>query len=150
MKRICIISDTHGLLRDEVKAELSASDIIIHAGDIDTNAAFQTLLQYGELHAVLGNNDFGLARYLPRSLTVEIEGVRFFVVHDKNDIPTQLKNVDVVICGHSHKYEEKMVNGILLLNPGSCGKRRFDLGISMCRMYVNEGAYCYEKIVIGV
>ncbi|MDF2838680.1 MAG: phosphoesterase, family [Evtepia sp.] len=149
MKRICIISDTHGLLRDEVKAELMASDIIIHAGDIDTNSVLQTLLQYGELHIVRGNNDCGWAAHLPECLAIAIEGVRFFIVHDKKDIPYDLMDTDVVIYGHSHMFAEKMVDGMLLLNPGSCGKRRFNLEITMCRMYVNEGSYHYEKIVIA-
>ena len=149
MKRICILSDTHNLLRDEVKAELAAADIILHAGDINSITVLQTIKQYGKLYAVRGNNDNKLAEYLPKTLSVTIEGINFFIVHNKLDIPKYLKDIDIVIYGHSHKYEEEVINGILYLNPGSCGKRRFDLGISLCRMFVDAGTYKNEIIVIA-
>ncbi|WP_206458117.1 metallophosphoesterase family protein [Anaerovorax sp. IOR16] len=148
MKRIAIISDTHGLLRDEVKEELEASDIVIHAGDINTDSIVQELKGYGELYIVRGNNDKDWAEYLPKLLAVTIEGVQFLIVHNKKDIPENLTDIDVVIYGHSHKYDEKVRDGILLLNPGSCGKRRFDLEISMCRMYIDQDSYTYEKIIL--
>lgn len=70
------------------------------------------------------------------------------IVHNKKDIPKDLTDIDVVVYGHSHKFESKMLDGILFLNPGSCGKRRFDLEISMCRMIVDGGRYHHEKVVI--
>lgn len=149
MKRICILSDTHDMLRDEVKAELAEADIILHAGDIHSNNLLQTMKQYGELYAVCGNNDKDWAEYLPQTLYVSIEGIRFFIVHNKKDIPEQLENVDIVIYGHSHKYEEEIINGILYLNPGSCGRRRFNLELTLCRMIVSGGTYKNEKIRIA-
>ncbi len=74
--------------------------------------------------------------------------MRFFIVHNKKDIPPNLTDVDVVVFGHSHKYSAEIMNGVLFLNPGSCGKRRFDLQITMCRMTVDAGDYQYEKITI--
>lgn len=148
MKRVSILSDTHGLLRDEVKAELATSDIIIHAGDINTDSMVQELKGYGELYVVQGNNDKDWADYLPKILNITIEGVRFLIVHNKKDIPKNLVDIDVIIYGHSHKYDAKVSDGILLLNPGSCGKRRFDLEITMCRMCVDQGSYEYEKIIV--
>ena len=97
---------------------------------------------------VRGNNDKEWAEALPKSIAVTIEGVRFFIVHDKKDIPKFLTNVDVVVYGHSHKYSAEIVKGVLFLNPGSCGKRRFDLEITMCRMTVEAGSYRYEKVMI--
>lgn len=148
MKRICILSDTHNLLRDEVKAELAAADVILHAGDINSPATLEAIKQYGELYAVRGNNDKEWAEHLPESLTVTLEGVTFFVIHHKKDIPKQLEGIDIVVYGHSHQYEEQATAGILYLNPGSCGRRRFHLEISLCRMFVHEGAYHNERVVI--
>lgn len=148
MKKILIISDTHGLLRDEVRAELNSADFIIHAGDIDTPAVFESLKKYGELYIVRGNNDKSWADALPEILALTIEGVRLLIVHNKKDIPADLSGINVVIYGHSHKFDAKVIDGVLWLNPGSCGKRRFDLEISMCRMYIDQSTYHYEKVVI--
>lgn len=148
MKRIAILSDTHGLLRDEVKEELRQADIILHAGDINTQTIVDEMKKAAPLYIVRGNNDKEWAEEIPKTCTVTIEGVTFFLVHNKKDIPMDLTGVDIIIVGHSHKYEEKEVDGRLLLNPGSCGKRRFDLEITMCRMIVEEGTYKLEKLVI--
>lgn len=148
MKHIAILSDTHGLLREQVVAELAMADCIIHAGDINNQFTATSLQQYGETYMVRGNNDKDWAEALPKSLTITIEDVRFFIVHNKKDIPKDLSSVDVVIYGHSHKYSVELVNGVLMLNPGSCGKRRFRLDITMCRMTVDAGSYQYEKVVI--
>ena len=148
MKHIAILSDTHGLLREQVIAELITADCIIHAGDINTPVIVQSMMEHRETYVVRGNNDKDWAEEMPKSLAVTIEGVRFFIVHNKKDIPINLTNVDVVVYGHSHKYSAEVINGVLFLNPGSCGKRRFDLDITMCRMTVEAGSYDYEKVVI--
>jgi putative phosphoesterase len=148
MKKISIISDTHGLLRDEVKVELDSTNYIMHAGDINTPSVLQSLKEYGELYIVRGNNDKCWADDLPEILILTIEGVRFLIVHNKKDIPIDLSDIDVVIYGHSHKFDAKVIDGVLWLNPGSCGKSRFDLEISMCRMYIDQGTYHYEKVII--
>ncbi len=148
MKQIAILSDTHGLLREPVIAELAEADCSIHAGDINTPYIVESIRQFGETYVVRGNNDKEWAEALPKSITVTIEGVRFFIVHNKKDIPKYLINVDVVVYGHSHKYSAEVIKGVLFLNPGSCGKRRFDLEITMCRMTVDAGHYQYEKVKI--
>jgi putative phosphoesterase len=148
MKHIAILSDTHGLLREEVRVHLAAADCIIHAGDIDNSLIYHEMERLGEIYAVRGNNDKNWAENLPESITVTIEGVCFFIVHNKKDVPEDLSNIDVVIYGHSHKYFQEMIDGVLFLNPGSCGKRRFDLDFTMCRMTVNAGQYEFEKISI--
>lgn len=149
MKHIAIISDTHGLLREQVMAELAKADCTIHAGDMDTPDVISTMRQFGETYFVRGNNDKDWAENLPRSITIEIEGVNIFVVHNKKDVPKNLTNIDVVIYGHSHKYSAQVVEGVLYLNPGSCGKRRFGLDLTMCRMTVDAGEYEFEKICIS-
>ncbi|MBE5984945.1 metallophosphoesterase family protein [Lacrimispora sp. AGF001] len=148
MKHIAIISDTHGLLREQVMAELDAADCIIHAGDINTPYIADYVRQSGETYMVRGNNDMDWAKDLPASIAVTIEGVRFFIVHNRKDVPKRLPDVDVVIYGHSHKYSSEVIDGILYLNPGSCGKRRFHLEITMSRMTVEAGQYQYEKVII--
>ncbi len=148
MKQIAIISDTHGLLREHVITELAAADYTIHAGDINNPSILKTMEGLGKSYVVRGNNDRGWADALPNNLTITLEGVRFFIVHNKRDIPGDLINIDVVIYGHSHKYSSEVVNGVIFLNPGSCGKRRFNLEITMCRMTVDNGSYQYEKVVI--
>ena len=148
MKNIAIISDTHGLLREQVIAELDAADCIIHAGDINTPYIADCVRQLGETYMVRGNNDMDWANDLPSSISVTIEGVRFFIVHNRKDVPHHLSEVDVVIYGHSHKYSSEVINGVLYLNPGSCGKRRFNLEITMSQMTIEAGQYQYEKVII--
>lgn len=87
-------------------------------------------------------------RTCPKGLTDTIDGVFFYIVHNKKDVPKDLNGVDVVVYGHSHKYSAEVVDGVLWLNPGSCRKRRFDLEIAMCRMTVDDGHYQFEKVVI--
>ena len=86
MKHILILSDTHGLLREEVKALLAQADVVIHAGDINTPTIVDALRQCGECYIVRGNNDKEWAADLPHSLTFTVEGIRFFLVHNKKDV----------------------------------------------------------------
>ena len=148
MKRIVILSDTHGLLRPEVLGYLSQADAIIHGGDINTQAIVDALQGSAPLYIVRGNNDKEWAKNLPHSLTFSIEGVRFFLVHNKRDVPADLSDVDVVVYGHSHKYACEERNGVLWLNPGSCGRRRFDQEITFAVMTAEGGQFQVEKVTI--
>ena len=148
MKRIIVLSDTHGLLRPEVLEYLPQADAIIHGGDINTRAIVDKLMEYASLYIVRGNNDKEWAENLPRSLTFTIEGVRFFLVHNKKEMPSDLSNVDVVIYGHSHKYACEERDGVLWLNPGSCGRRRSDQEITFAIITVADGYVQVEKIVV--
>lgn len=148
MKRFIVLSDTHSLLRPEVLDCLSQADIIIHGGDINTQAIADRLREYAPLYIVRGNSDKEWAEDLPQSLTFSVEGVRFFLVHNKKDIPPDLSDTDVVIYGHSHKYACEKRDGVLWLNPGSCGRRRFDQEITFAVMTVDNGRTQAEKVVI--
>ena len=148
MKRIVILSDTHGLLRPEVLDHLSQADAIIHGGDINTQAIVDTLQGFAPLHIVRGNNDREWAENLPHSLTFTIESIRFFLVHNKRDVPPDLSDVDVVVYGHSHKYACENRSGVLWLNPGSCGRRRFDQEITLAVMIAEGGQFQVEKVTI--
>lgn len=147
-KKIGIISDTHGLLRPEVMEILKTCDCIFHGGDINKPEILDQLRPLASIYAVRGNNDKEWAEGLARTLRFSIEGVEFFMTHNKKDVAWNLENVQVVIFGHTHKYLEQNIDGRLWLNPGSCGRRRFDQEITMAVMTVEDGKYQIEKIVI--
>ena len=148
MKHIVILSDTHGLLRPEVLEYLTQADIIIHGGDINTQAIVDKLRECAPLYIVRGNNDKDWAEGLPHDLTFNIECTRIFLVHNKKDIPADLSDIDVIIYGHSHKYACEERDGILWLNPGSCGRRRFNQEITFAVMDIDAGRVQVEKVVI--
>lgn len=148
-KKIGIISDTHGLLRPEVLEILKDCDCIFHGGDINKPEILDTLGKMGSLYAVRGNNDKDWAEGLSRTLKFRVEGVNFFMTHNKKDVAWDLGDTDIVIFGHTHKYFEKETDGRLWLNPGSCGPRRFDQEITMILMEVDGGKYRFQKKVIA-
>lgn len=147
--RVGIISDTHGLLREEVIDYLKTCDYIVHAGDIDKEDVLNKLEDIAPVYVVRGNNDKNeWLNKLPKDLYFKIGNIRFYMVHDKKDIPANLKPVDIIIFGHSHKYFCEKIEDILLLNPGSCGKRRFKLSINFVIMTIKNNIYDIEKIDI--
>ena len=147
-KRVGIISDTHGLLRPEVLDILKNCDCILHAGDVNKPEILDTLRLIGNIYVVRGNNDKDWAEGLAQTLTFSIEGVKFFMVHNKKDVAWELGDTDIVVFGHTHKYFEKIIDDRLWLNPGSCGRRRFDQEITMAVMEIEDGKYTVEKVVI--
>lgn len=146
--KIAILSDTHGLLRPQVLEHLKIADVILHGGDINKQSIVDELQKYAPLYVVRGNNDREWAETLPHDLTVNLGGLNFFMVHNKKEIPASLASVDVVVFGHSHKYLQEEKNGILWLNPGSCGPRRFHQEITMMMADVSEEKITVEKITI--
>lgn len=147
-KRIGVLSDTHGLLRPEVLSALSGCDAIIHGGDINKPEILERLQQIAPVYVVRGNNDKEWAEHLPLTLTFQIEQCRFFLVHNKKQVPQDLTGIDAVIFGHSHKYFAQEIDGRLWLNPGSCGKRRFDQEITLAILTVDGASLSVEKIDI--
>lgn len=147
-KRIAVLSDTHGLLRPEVLDAIAGCDAIIHGGDISKPEIIDRLKEIAPVYVVRGNNDKEWAEHLPVTLTFQIEDCRFFLVHNKKEVPKDLTDIDAVIFGHSHKYSEQVIDGRLWLNPGSCGKRRFDQEITLAILTVDGSVLSVEKIVI--
>ena len=145
---LIILSDTHGLLRPAVLELLTSADVILHAGDINSQAVVDKLSSFAPLYVVRGNNDREWAGDIPHDLTVTLEGVRFYMVHNKKDVPAELDSADVVVFGHSHKYSEEQRGDVLWLNPGSCGPRRFHQEITLMRAQVSGGSIQVEKIVL--
>lgn len=147
--KIGFISDTHGLLRDEVKGNLQGCDYIFHGGDIGDKIILDQLQHMGRVYAVRGNNDRGAwAKTLPLDLSVTIDGMTFYLVHDQKNIKTNMDDIDVIIFGHSHKYEHRIIEGIVYLNPGSCGKKRFSLPLTLATGETHEKKLDIKKIDI--
>lgn len=153
MHRIGIISDTHGLLRPEVEEALQGCEAILHGGDINKPEILDKLNRIAPTYVVRGNNDKDWAKELPVTLSVSLCGIRFYMVHNKKHIPKweeDLKDVDIIVYGHSHRYEEKQEDGRLWLNPGSCGPRRFTQPITLAVLAVGEdGVYQVEKVEVA-
>lgn len=146
--KIVILSDTHGLLRPRVVEYLKTADVILHAGDINKPDIVEQLRQYAPLYVVRGNNDKEWAKALPHDLTVTLDGVHFYMVHNKKEATPDFANTDVMVFGHSHKYLQEEKDGILWLNPGSCGPRRFHQEITLMVAEVQNGNVAVEKITL--
>ena len=130
MLRIGLLSDTHGLLRPQVREFLRGSDHILHGGDICGPEVLAGLRELAPVTAVRGNNDHGpWAEALAAAETVHFEGVAVHIVHDVNDLIAPA-GARVIITGHSHKPRVEERAGVLHVNPGSAGPRRFSLPIS--------------------
>src|SRR5437899_1538172 len=139
---IGVISDTHGLLRPEAVQALQGSELIIHAGDVGDPKVLDELRTIAEVVAVRGNVDKGdWAMKLPEYEVVERGGVSIYVLHDVNqlDLDPAAAGFKVVISGHSHKPAIRMQAGVLYLNPGSAGPRRFKLPVTVARLDVRGG-----------
>ena len=129
--KIGILSDTHGLLRPEVLAVLQGCDVILHGGDINRQSVLDALSEISPVKVVRGNNDKEWAEHIPFSLDFTLGEIRVFMTHKKKDLPDDLSPYDLVIVGHTHKYALSEAGDTVLLNPGSCGPRRFDQAITL-------------------
>ncbi len=151
--KIGIISDTHDLLRAEVKEALKGCDQILHGGDISSRGILDRLEEIAPVKAVRGNNDKEWAEQLPPFLDFELGGLRIYMTHKKKDLPVDLTAYDLVICGHSHQYSEEWLKPAggkrtLLFNPGSCGPRRFIQPITMAVLKIDPDGWVLKKINI--
>jgi uncharacterized protein len=133
-----VISDTHGLLRPEAADALRGCDQIVHAGDIGKPEVLAQLRDIAPLTAIRGNID-RWATDLPDCEVVEVEGRYLYVVHDLNalDLDPKAAGFDVVISGHSHSPGVRETDGVLYLNPGSAGPRRFTLPVALALLEVS-------------
>ena len=146
--KLAILSDTHGLLRPEAAEHLKTADAILHGGDVNKPGIVDQLERYAPLYVVRGNNDKEWAEQIPHDLTITLGGVTFYMVHNKKEVPADLTGIDAVVFGHSHKYLLEERDGVLWLNPGSCGPRRFHQEITMMMAEAEDGTLRVEKIVI--
>jgi len=141
--RVGVISDTHGLLRPQALEFLKGSELIIHCGDICQPAVIEELSRLAPVTAVRGNNDNGSwADELPESATIRVADILIYVIHDLSqiNIDTAAAGVAIVLSGHSHKPSITNRDGIMYMNPGSAGPRRFKLPICVAELVVDGNA----------
>ena len=145
---IGVISDTHGLVRPQAVEALRGVDMILHAGDIGNSAVLDRLREIAPVVAVRGNNDKGeWADSLPDWEVVEIGAVSIYMLHDLKEIDiSPTGKFEVVISGHSHKPAVEERRGVLYVNPGSAGPRRFTLPISVAHLRI-EGSKVTAKLI---
>jgi putative phosphoesterase len=138
--RVGLISDTHGKLRPEALAALQGCATILHAGDIGRPEVLEGLGRVAaHVIAVRGNVDGEWANGLPDSTEVEIAGRRILVLHDLKQLVVEPRaaGIDVVVSGHSHQPRVDRRDGVLYVNPGSAGPRRFRLPVALARLEVS-------------
>jgi len=144
-----LISDTHGLLRLEAVRALQGCDLIVHAGDIGAAEILEALRGVAPVTAVRGNVDKGSwARGLAKTAALEIGQVGVYVIHDikELDLVPEAAGFKVVVSGHSHQPSIRERDGVLFVNPGSAGPRRFNLPVSLALMHV-QGKSVEAKLV---
>ncbi len=147
--KIGVISDTHGMLRPEATEALDGVDLIIHAGDIGNPAILKQLEQIAPVVPVRGNMDStDWAHNLEKTSIVEKNKTVIYVIHDlsRMDLEPAAAKINVVISGHSHKPSISKHNGVLYLNPGSAGPRRFSLPVSVALLYLRKDSIDAEIV----
>jgi hypothetical protein len=138
--QVGVISDTHGLLRPEAVEALQGSDLILHAGDIGKPEVLEALGAIAPVVAIRGNNDTGeWATTVPERETVTIEDISVHMLHiiKELNLDPRTAGIQVVVSGHSHKPLIEEREGVLFLNPGSAGPKRFKLPISVAQLQIN-------------
>jgi uncharacterized protein len=149
---IGLISDTHGLLRPEALKALRGSDLIIHAGDVGNPEILETLRALAEVIAVRGNIDKGdWAKALPATAIVEAGPATIYVLHDLNelDLDPVAAGFQIVVSGHSHKPLSTWRSGVLYINPGSAGPRRFQLPVTLARLDLGRSPWGVEVVDVS-
>jgi putative phosphoesterase len=137
-----LISDTHGLLRPEAARALAGAQRIVHAGDIGKPAVLQSLGEIAPVEAVRGNNDIAdWATDIPEYRTVTVEGVNIYVIHDLQELERAPvpHDAQVIVSGHSHRPAISERGGMLFVNPGSAGRRRFSLPVTLGLLHIRAG-----------
>ena len=142
--RIGVISDTHGLLRPEVEERLKGCEAVFHGGDMGEPGILERLKAICPVYAVRGNVDGGWAEGIPLELEGKLHSFHFYMIHNRKQMRKSPDNYDIVIYGHSHKYEENRTGKTLWLNPGSCGPRRFRLPVTMTILTLFPGRHQVE------
>lgn len=152
MSLIGLISDTHGLLRDGAVAALAGCELIVHAGDVGRVEVLETLRGLAPVVAVRGNVDTGSwADSLPETAEAAWGGARFFVLHDVHALhfDPALAGFDFVVSGHSHRASERRIGGVVYVNPGSAGPRRFKLPITVARVDLGVRPWRIEFVPVS-
>ena len=150
-KLIGVISDTHGLLRPEAVEAMRGVDLILHAGDVGSREVLDALNGIAPVVAVRGNNDKGAwAEELPHSEVAEVGAVYIYMIHDVKEIDLNpaAAGFQVVVSGHSHQPSVEERKGVLYVNPGSAGPRRFSLPVTLARLKVSGEVVSAEVVEV--
>lgn len=149
---IGVMSDTHGLVREEALAALAGARAIIHAGDVGAAEVIEALGEIAPVVAIRGNCDVGeWARRLPETEVADVFGKTAYIVHSVADLEIDPRDgFDAVISGHSHKPGSDVRDGVLYLNPGSAGPRRFSLPVTVARLRIEHGILRAEIVELQV
>jgi hypothetical protein len=153
MYRVGLISDTHGLLRAEAMAFLQGCDYIVHGGDIGHPGILEELAKLAPVTAVRGNNDTGLwAVPLRETELLQVDEVCVYAIHDlaRLDIEPNSAGIRVVVCGHSHRPLVEERNGVLYVNPGSSGPRRFRLPVGVGELLVTGSSVSARLVELAL
>jgi len=148
-KTIGLISDTHGLLRPQALRALEGSELIIHAGDVGEPQILEALKAIAPVFAVRGNVDTQTwARALPETEVVEFDGATIYVLHDVHalDLDPVAARFHIIVSGHSHQPGSTEKSGVLYVNPGSAGPRRFNLPVTIARLHRDQSAWKVEFV----
>jgi uncharacterized protein len=152
-KNVGVISDTHGLLRPEAVEALRGSDLILHAGDVGDPAVLDALRAIAPIVAIRGNVDTApWAERLPATEVVDVGELQFYMLHDlaSLDLDPRASGLSAVIFGHTHRPRADVKDGVLYLNPGSAGRRRFDLPIAVARLQIAGGRIAHEIVELDI
>jgi putative phosphoesterase len=150
--QIGVISDTHGLLRPEALAALAGVDQIIHAGDVGADGILERLAKIAPVRAVRGNVDHGAwAEQLPAREVVLAAETALYVLHDRQDLDLDpvAAGLRAVISGHSHQAQISVEAGVLYLNPGSAGPRRFRLPVTLAILEIADGVLSAQILTLS-
>lgn len=147
--RIGLIADTHGLVRPEALAALAGAELILHAGDIGKPAVLEALAQVAPVEAIAGNVDRGWCA-LPEERLIDIVDHQVILVHDRKALTAPPAPGSVVVCGHSHRPSIERENGVLWVNPGSAGPRRFSLPVGVGWLELGDGAPQASLVTLDV
>ena len=150
---IGLISDTHGLLRPEAVEALKGSDYILHAGDVGNPYILDSLRTIAPVTAIRGNVDRGPDwHFLAETETVELGGHLIYMLHDRQELSLNPRTAGMkaVIYGHTHKPDIEEHQGVWFINPGSAGRRRFTLPVSVGKITIREGYFHPEIIELDI
>jgi putative phosphoesterase len=153
VKRIGLISDTHGLLRKEAVEALRGSELILHAGDVGKPEILEQLREIAPVVAVRGNVDKDpWAKALPETAVAEAGTVLIYILHDVKalDLNPAASGFHIVVSGHTHKAGKSERDGVLYINPGSAGPRRFQLPVTVARLNLGRVPYEVEFVDLEV
>jgi uncharacterized protein len=153
MARVGVISDTHGLLRPEALAFLRGSDFIVHAGDIGDAEVIKALRALAPVTVVRGNNDAGAwADRIAETEVLQVGEVFIYVLHNlaELDLDPAAAGFQVVVSGHSHHPLVERRDGVLYVNPGSAGPRRFKLPIAVAELQIVERSVDARIVQLGL